>query len=728
MNNQQSNPIRSQATGDQPRAFYLPNLSSSELHSADLAALPALRQRPPFNTKDEYRGWCQDSKTDHCFYSLSEPEYPGLRSSGANKIKLLHGIVADYDGAPEAINAALPTLKFAAGKAPTWITTTFSNKARLIWVFERPVPVFSPDVFGRFTSLMMRELNLKNLLPGLDQGAFENPYQPFELGTNWRQTHGDTRIPHSVVMLALYDASDKAKWKADGPEIPMAALEAEVERRWPGRWLGLFEEGARGVRFWDAAADNQTGCTLRKGGVQAWTGEQKFIPWAELLGSDFVRKYREDKIGAAIGGTYFDGKDYWWRDEQNVWRDWNSETTKRHLQVRFRLSTDTRGGPSEVSQAVTTIDRFQRVDGAFPCLFLPQDVVTDGKHRYLNISRAVPLKGSGATRAWGEGFPWLAEYLSGFFDEQQRKVFLSWLSHFYRNAAAGTPRKGHALFIAGPQSSGKTFLSQRVVGGLMGGFQEATGYVLGLCNFNEQLFYAPVWAVDDAVAAADSRRHHAYSEMVKKIVANPYQEFHAKFKKQVTHRFNGRLIVTLNDDATSIRMLPRVEGSILDKVVILRASKPEVSFKDAEPACERELPAFADFLSHFEIPPELKTRVSEVTRYGHDCWHQPDLLTTAKESSTSNALSELLDLWRTHHFRGSDKPSWAGSGTELMVSLKNDELLGALVPAVAPTVQKLGQDLQNLVAQGCSWLSCGRTADKRTYTILRHDALKLEAK
>lgn len=717
-----------QASAAAPRAFYLRNQSSSELHSARVEELPTLSQRPRFASKDEFRQWCQDIKTEHVFYTLVEPEFPGARSSGSNPPKFLHGIVADYDGAPESISATLPSLKFGPGKAPTWVTTTFSGKARLIWLFEERVPIFSSEVHGKFLEILARELRLKALLPGLDEGALSNPHTPFELGTDWRQPYGDVRIATSLVMLSLHDASGRAKWKVSGPDIPFSAAQAEVERRWPGRWVGVFEEGARGVRFWDPAADNQTGCTLRKGGVQAWTGECRFIPWTELLGDEFVRKYRQDRIGAAIAGTYFDGQSYWCRDEIGIWRDVNCDTLKRHLHVVFNLSKDSRNGPGEISQAVTYIDRHRRVDGAFPCLFMPDDVVQDGKHKFLNIARAVPVVGTGLKRDWGDGFPWLAEYLNGLFDDVQREVFLSWLSHFHQNAVARRPRKGHALFVAGVQSAGKTFLSQRVIGGLMGGFQEATGYVLGLNNFNEQLFYSPVWAVDDAVAAADSRRHRAYSEMVKKIVANPYQEFHAKFKKQVTHRFNGRLVVTLNDDPTSIRMLPQVEGSILDKMVILRAAAPSVSFVGAESMVEQELPAFADFLQRFQIPEKLKSHQAEVARFGHDCWHHPELLATAKESSDSNALYELLDMWRDHHFRGTDKSTWSGSATELMVAMTQNELLKDLVRSAAPTIQKLGQDLQNLIARQVEWLSFGRVAQKRIYTIQRPESLCGEAK
>jgi hypothetical protein len=200
----------------EPKAHFIRNHSATELHSARLKDLPALSTRPQFAKKDEYAGWCHEAQTQHVFYTLAEPEPPGIRSSGANPIKFLHGIVPDYDGAPEAINAALPELKFGPGKAPTWVTTTFSNKARLIWVFEKPVPTFSPEVFTRFLNILVRDFKLKHILPGLDDGALiANPHTPYELGTNWREPYGDCRIPHSLVMLALHDASEKAKWKVN---------------------------------------------------------------------------------------------------------------------------------------------------------------------------------------------------------------------------------------------------------------------------------------------------------------------------------------------------------------------------------------------------------------------------------------------------------------------------------------------------------------------------------
>ncbi len=702
-------------------AFFIKNHSHKELCQTNVTTLPTLSTRPHFSNKPDFTKWCHAATTEHVFYTLAEPEQPALRSSSQNKIKFLHGIVADYDGAAASIQAAIPTLAFAAGLAPAWVTTTFSGKARLLWLFEERVPVFSPELFTLFIRALAKELNLRSHLPGLDEGALTNPYTPYEVGTNWRQPFGDTRVSNHVVLTHLHDASTKVKWASDGPEIPLDVVEAEVNRRWPGRWFGPFVDGAKGVRFWDAKADNPTGVTIRTLGVQAFTGESKFLHWGEILGGEFVKQFRQKRIGGAIGGTYFDGKSYWRCDDGEPWRDINTESMKRVLGVVHRLSNECRGGqPSELTEALTTIETRHRVDGAFPCLFMKDTVVKDGGHDYLNIARAKTLQRTGITRSWGDGFPWLAGYLEGLFASDQRDVFLSWLAHFYKNAAAGKPRKGQALFVAGPPSSGKTFLSQRVVGGLVGGFQEATGYVLGMTNFNESLFFSAVWAVDDAVAASDPRRHAAYSEMVKKIVANPSQEFHAKFRKAVTHRFNGRLVVTLNDDPTSIEMLPRPEGAMLDKIVILRARVSQTSFVGADDKAAAELPCLADYLADFQTPKTLMTRASEVARFGHDSWHDPELLATAKDSSDSSGIHELLNMWREYHFRSDAKPDWSGSALQLYSEFSGTDVIRDTAKAVLPTQRPylaLGRGLQRLISQRTEWISYKRGSEMRVYTI-----------
>jgi hypothetical protein len=327
----------------------------------------------------------------------------------------------------------------------------------------------------------------------------------------------------------------------------------------------------------------------------------------------------------------------------------------------------------------------------------------------------MPVEGRAV--AWGEGFEWLAAYLDGIFGEQQLPVFLSWLGHFYNSARVGKPRKGHALFVAGDVSAGKTFLSQQIIGTLMGGFCDASSYLLGQTSFNEQLFHAPVWAIDDAVASAEMKRHAQYTQMVKKFVANPYQEFHPKFRKAISFRYNGRLIVTMNDDELSINMLPSIDRSILDKILVLRAGKPGTSFSNAEENAHRDLPAFAEYLANWRTPENLLTKLDEVHRFGHDAWHNETLMETARNSSPSAGLMELLDLWRPLYFRQSKTEEWVGTATDLLCQFKLTETVSGLIGGMSRN--SLGIQLQGLARQGVQWVQYRRGTQGRQYRIAR---------
>jgi hypothetical protein len=695
-------------------AFYIRNHSSSELITESLETLQQHDARPStLADKPAYRAWCVDETTDHVFFSLTEPRIPSLRPTKENPPQWLHGLVVDYDGqvSESMVKAFKPT-----SYSPAFITSTFSGGLRVIYVFEQKVPIFNQACGERFIEGLEKLLALNKHFPGLDRKALFDTCQFYELGTNWRAPFGAPIIPVSATMALIENASKRTD--LGGDDIPLEIVAAEVAKRFPGRWHGDFVEGARGVRFWDPQADNESGAVVRKGGMQAFTGEGRFLPWSDIFGAEWVRTFNESRFAAAIENRFFDGRLYWYRDARDTWSSVNGDIMARHLNVKHGVSRDRKKGkPAEVDQCLTAIEDRNHVDGAFPFLFCPDILVESQGERLLNISRVAVMPPAPDSRNWGEDFPWIADYLGRIFPEDL-DVFLSWLSRFYQNALKGKPKKGQALFIAGPAGAGKTFLSWRIIGGLMGGFSEATDYVLGNTTFNNSLFYKPVWTIDDAVAGADLRRHAVYSQIVKKIVANPNQQFHAKFKDAVTQRWDGRLVVTLNDDPESIAMLPNIDHSVLDKLVMLLACDAGIDFRGAEEIVARELPFFAAFIRDYRIPEILLTRPGEVARFGHDSFHHPDLINSARASSSTAGLAELLEMWRTEYFRANaDETEWTGNTSALLVALQNTDNLRRLVDTTIPSRNALGRELQKLVQQDYDWVQFKRSNGKQFYVV-----------
>src|ERR1019366_422066 len=206
----------------------------------------------------------------------------------------------------------------------------------------------------------------------------------------------------------------------------------------------------------------------------------------------------------------------------NQWMPNPTDVFRRYLHARCGMHAErVRGAASELDNALCTVEQDHRVNGAFPFLYDERDICRLRGARYLNVSRIHALPPATGIRYWGEDFPWIADCLTGMFGAEQLPIFLSWFAHAYQGALRRDPHQGHALFMVGPTDSGKTLVNQRIVGEALGGFSDGTDYVSGEDRFNGDLFESGVWAIDDQKIIADRQHHELYSQIVKKVVANP---------------------------------------------------------------------------------------------------------------------------------------------------------------------------------------------------------------
>ena len=358
--------------------LYIPNHSAAELTKSSPEALSVLPSKHgDFPNKPAFAKWEHSIKTEHVFYTAVEPLQPKLRVSKDNPPVRCHGLIADYDGMVddkmhEVAIANLP------GIPPTWVTRTFSGKARWIWMFEKPIPIFSSDLFAKFMTALAKQLKVADCLPGLDP-VYTSPYSVYELGRDWDQPAGDVKVPTTLAYALLSDVSKKAKF--DGPEIPMDAVEAECRRRWGDRVPETFEKGARCVRFWDKDSDNPTGALIHESGVQAFTGEGRFRDWADLLGAEFTRGFIQQRVGGAIEDIYYDSKKFWVRDSREHWSPIARDDIRNKLHIDHGLSPIAKKGePSQVNVAMNSIVTHKKVDGVFPFLYSPTEQVEDRNH------------------------------------------------------------------------------------------------------------------------------------------------------------------------------------------------------------------------------------------------------------------------------------------------------------------------------------------------------------
>ena len=151
--------------------------------------------------------------------------------------------------------------------------------------------------------------------------------------------------------------------------------------------------------------------------------------------------------------------------------------------------------------------------------------------------------------------------------EEQMKHELDWLAYAYKNAYEGKPKRGHAHFLAGPPNCGKTLYNTQVLGQLRGGIK-ASDYLTGKSEWTET-FSSTVLGSSMTRHLASNAMHTVLTARLKEHIANDTFLINGKFKKSGVF-WRGRISCTLNDDPVSTRLLPDLDMSIKDKLMVFK--------------------------------------------------------------------------------------------------------------------------------------------------------------
>jgi hypothetical protein len=228
------------------------------------------------------------------------------------------------------------------------------------------------------------------------------------------------------------------------------------------------------------------------------------------------------------------------------------------------------------------------------------------------------------------------------------------------------------VFIAGGVGVGKTFISRGVLGPMLGGYSECKEFLLGEDTFNSELFDHALWVVDDGNVANSDSIHRHFSEMVKRLAANRDLRSNEKFKKASMVGWRGRVVVTCNDDAESIRIIPRLDMSLREKIMLLKAARREWKFyaeAEQEAVLRKELPAFARFVLDYKTPAHC---LHPDPRFGIRHYHEPTLVASA--NLTTGSFGDILDAWMREEFtiRNPNHDTWEGTAVALRSSIVSD--------------------------------------------------------
>jgi hypothetical protein len=122
----------------------------------------------------------------------------------------------------------------------------------------------------------------------------------------------------------------------------------------------------------------------------------------------------------------------------------------------------------------------------------------------------------------------------------------------------------------------------------------------------------------------DHRSRQAFGSSVKRVTANVEQTYHRKNLPEHTMKPYWRLSISLNDEENNIAVLPELDPSLEDKLIIFKCERKEMPLLARGPgrtldvAIKEELPAFLHYLRHdHKIKPELASKRYGIKAYVH---------------------------------------------------------------------------------------------------------------
>ena len=254
--------------------------------------------------------------------------------------------------------------------------------------------------------------------------------------------------------------------------------------------------------------------------------------------------------------------------------------------------------------------------------------------------------------------------LLGDLQVDQRPFLYGWLKVGFEALRAAMRRPGQALVIAGVHDCGKSLLQNLITLILGGRSARPYQFMSGLTPFNSDLFEAEHLMIEDDQASHDIRARRNFGAQLKNITVTEWQRCHAKNRVAISLAPFWRLSISVNDEPENLMVLPPIDDSIEDKLIILRASKapmpmPTATLEQRKAFWQRlegELPSFLFYLTQWEIPRELSSE-----RFGIAHFHHPEILQAIDNLAPEFRLLNLID---DQLFRDGDD-AWEGTAEQL---------------------------------------------------------------
>jgi len=318
--------------------------------------------------------------------------------------------------------------------------------------------------------------------------------------------------------------------------------------------------------------------------------------------------------------------------------------------------------------------------------------------------------------------PTLERLILDLFDDPDHPEFdqipftLGWLKVSYESLLYNQPRPGQTLAIAGPRDCGKSLFQALITEILGGRSAKPYRYMSGATEFNGDLFGAEHLMIEDEVAFTDIRARRHFGARIKDFTVNAVQSCHGKNRPALSLKPFWRTTITLNDEPENLLILPPIDDSLEDKIILLKAKKaklPEAIGTAAGRAkywaqLMAELPMFLHLLVNYQIPAALHSDRFEVKHFQH-----PALLAALNEMSPEMRLLGLIDAALEEK---GQTGQWVGTATDLE-RLLNDSAVALETRRLLDWNNATGTYLGRLAKKLPNRVRGQRSKTSRTWTI-----------
>lgn len=284
-----------------------------------------------------------------------------------------------------------------------------------------------------------------------------------------------------------------------------------------------------------------------------------------------------------------------------------------------------------------------------------------------------------------------------FVEDEQIDRVLAWQKIALQDYYSGRPdcwRQSQLLCLVGPANCGKSFwqilFGKMLNAGSADPWPLLTGGDAG--KFTKDVAESPHWLMQDKPPFRKLADRANFTGHVKTNLTTSILDVHAKGRDKVSLPTFRRLTLSTNDDSDNLGVLPNLDDSMRDKLIIVRCGVAEMSLDYQENLARfvGELPAWVHFLlNDFRIPEEIQDR-----RFGVTAWCHPEI---EKELADFDPLERFQEILEKVLFGDGDSSPQRLSAAEIHAQMVNHSIYGHLARQILPASSISGRFLSSLV-------------------------------